>query len=393
MEQLPPRIPDQKLLALLGRILSIDGGPVYDGKLRLDLLAKSTSLQALVDLTDAQQVLIPLVWSLMRRSLLLPQRRTAAPYVQHDEAAVQLQSIYRDHLRRRERQREQLSAIIAALNHKKIEPLLLKGARSLFAPSGSWEEAREMRDLDLLILPHESARATEILIADGYTIDPRPMPIDQHLPEMWHSHFPSAVEIHTHSLAFSARELLPTEDVWRLAIRQSAEKSSYFVLPDEWHLLHGLLNHEVADRGYIRQLLALKPLWEFAMRGAGMSEAGWHAIANHMVSRNAYDILSNWTLLASNLYSFRIPYNLQISQSAHAHAARTLSHAAAPEWSRRARFLKDQLVFAFSRQTLATRYKLDPSNVGIGAVYRHFRFLVRRYRGQVVARIFGGRDG
>jgi hypothetical protein len=392
LDLLPPRIANPELFALLTDILAVECNPSGNAKLRLRLIGEPTSWQDLSGLAEAQEALMPFVWALARRSLLLPLPARATGEAAAGHPTVALTSIYQQHITRRQRQRDQLFGIIAALNRDNIEPLLLKGARYLLAPPDSWGEARDMRDLDLLVRPEDGERAMGALAAAGYSTDPRPTPIDQHLPEMWHPGSPSAVEIHTHALAFSARKILATDEVWRRTIRSAAQQGSFFILPAEWHLLHALLNHQISDRGHARRMLAVKPLWEFAMLGSEVPDEGWRAIANHMAARGGADVLGSWIVQAARLYGLAYPAGGAISPAARAHAAATMARAGAPDWLRRGYFLADQLGFAFSRETLAVRYRIEQEQVSLGTVSRHLRFLVRHYRGRMLGRLFGERD-
>jgi len=172
---LPPFRPSRsKLLALLGDVLSVHTGADDNAKLRLRLIHKNISWQALIEFAQQQGALWPLIWALQQRSLLLP---VPSPN-NANHPTLQLVSAYRHHLARRERQRDQLLAIIGALNRSKIETLLLKGARHLAFQPGDWAEARDMRDIDLLVHPEQAELAAETLANLGYSADDSGAPLD-----------------------------------------------------------------------------------------------------------------------------------------------------------------------------------------------------------------------
>ncbi|MGH6738289.1 MAG: nucleotidyltransferase family protein, partial [Bradyrhizobium sp.] len=293
------------------------------------------------------------------------------------------------HLVRRRRQQDQLRGIVAALNGDHIEPVLLKGARYLLAPEESWQAARDMRDIDLLVRADDAHRASAALEALGYSAGPPINPVHHHLPELWHPDFPSAVEIHTEALAFASRSILATDEVWRLGRRSSAPLGSYILLPDEWHLLHCLLHHQISDRGHVRRILAVKPLWEFAMQGSELSDQAWHSIAGRMAERGHPDVLGSWIVQAARLYGLGIPRGLEIPPATRAHANSTFAHAGAPEWLRRSRFLVDQFRFAFSPTTLGLRYGIDKEAVSVRTIGHHVRVVLRRHRGRLLRRLLG----
>jgi putative nucleotidyltransferase-like protein len=392
LELLPPAISDPELFALLVDILSVSADTDANARLRLRLIGKAASWQALVDLAEAQGVLPPLVWALRRRTLLLPVpgRITSAAAGQHP--TVQLEASYQRHMERRQRQRDQLADIIATLNRAGIEPLLLKGSRYLMAPARTWREARDMRDLDLLVRPDDAKRAFDALVAEGYGADPDFGPTDQHLPELWKSDCPSAVELHVDALAFSARATLSTPDLWRHGRRSSNEHGAFVVLPDEWHLLHALIHHQISDHGYARHVLALKPLWEFAMLGSELPDQGWQAIGAHMAEAGQADVLADWIVQAAELFGLHYPPGVRVSQHTRAHARATIAAAQRADWLRRARFLADQVRFGFSRKTMAVRYQLDEDAVSLATYRRHLQFLLQRYRGRLWGRLSGRGD-
>jgi len=392
VETLPPRISDPKLFRLLADILAVRPQASHTAQLRLRLIDKTTSWQALTDLAIDQGVFLPLVWSLTRRSLVLPVPKMAGNAGAADHPTAQLETHYRQQIQRRHDQRSQLIEITIALNQADVVPLLLKGARYLADPVGPWCEARGMRDLDVLVRPGDAPRAIAALERAGYEAAADFGPVDQHLPEMWHAGRPSAVEIHTESLSFSGRKLLGTDVIWAQAAHREVDNGRFFVLPNEWQLLHACLNHQVSDHGHARHMLAVKPLWEFAMLGSELTDEGWRSIADHIAATGKDDILASWVVEAGRLFGLAHPQWLKISPAARAHAEATFARASAWQWRRRGRFLIDQLRFAFARETLAQRYGLKESDVSLRAIGPHLRFLARRYRGRWISRITGRRD-
>jgi hypothetical protein len=393
LDVLPPRISDLDLLALLTEILAVRQNSDNAVKLRLRLVDAKFSWQALADLAIDQGVLLPLIWALRHRCLLLPVPARQALGDNHgDHPTTAFEAVYRQYIARRNEQAQQLVEILGALNRASVVPLLLKGARYLIASAWPWCEARDMRDLDLLVRKDDASRAVKALADAGYVSSLEFVPIDQHLPEMWLAGRPSAVEIHTEALSFSGRKLLTTEEVWKRSIPCSTAEGAFYVLPDEWQLLHGLLNHQISDHCHARRLLAVKALWEFAMLGEPLKDRAWHSIADHLAARGHADILGSVLVQAERLFGFPRPGGLEISSTARAHAEATFRHAGRPNWLRRGRFLADQVRHGFARETMAVRYGIAETEVTTHTVARHLRFLLRHYRGQMWRRLTGGGD-
>jgi hypothetical protein len=390
MNLLPPPISASDL-ALLAGILGVPKAEDAIAALRLRLIKQCVSWQRLVQLAGEQGVLFPLIGALLRAKLLppVPQKQSAERITAHP--TVQLEAVYQEHLARRERQKDQLSAILKSLNRRGVQPLLLKGARYLLAPAGDWCESRDMRDIDLLIHPENSALAMRALIADGYIADQRPVPLDQHLPELWRGGCPSAVELHIESLSFSARSYLPTDHLWRQAVRTTTAEGEFFTLPIEGQLLYAVLSSQISDRYHAQRVLDLKSLWECAMLARDVSEQYWNKLADDGARRGHADVLASALLQSAQLFGTALPSAMTVSPAARAHAFAAIENAAAPEWRRRLRFLSDQLTFAFARDTLAARYRIAPSDVGVGTRARHLLFLFGHYQGRIAMRLFGRR--
>jgi Uncharacterised nucleotidyltransferase len=392
LDELPPSIPDMRLLGLLGGILAVRNDLPDTAALRLKFFSSEFSWQALVDLATTHGVLAPLIFALSRRTLLPPVPNSLRGLDAEGHVTNRLNAAYGQHLARRDDLRRQLADSLATLNARGIVPILLKGARHLIDPALPWAEAREMRDLDLLISSQEGEGALAALVALGYVAEPHPPPIDQHLPELQREGH-ATIELHTHALAFNARKLLTTAEVRARAVPQDFAGRRCLVLPDEWHLLHGLLNHQVSDRGHARHVLAIKGLWELAILGNELSEPGWRSISAHLLGHGQADILASWLVQANRLFGLRLPDGVEISDAARAHADTTFRTAHSPDWMRWGRFTADKLAFAFARETLAVRYDMPEQEVTAGEVVKHLTFLVRMHAGNIVRKFRHRRGG
>ena len=184
------------------------------------------------------------------------------------------------------------------------------------------------------------------------------------------------MEIHTEALSFSARRELTTEEIFDRAEIQSFDGVELKILPPEWHLLHNLLHHQLADRGHARRMLAIKGLWEFSRVGGEVSPAGWRTIIDHAAQRKFLDVLSSWTIQANRLFGLKAPSELIGLEAGRRHAEATVRQARKSYFFRQGAFVADKLRFAFAPETLALRYRL--SGNARPAALRHTGFLVRR---------------
>jgi hypothetical protein len=386
LDHLPPTVTDQELLALLGSVLAVAPTAQSTSALRLSFFRPNFSWQALVDLAVAHEVLSPLIFSLNNRALLPPLPAKLTEQARATHVTSRLASAYAEHLERQSDLRSQLIAAIAALNAENMVPVLLKGAVHLTMQRPAWHEARAMRDLDLLVPAKDAGRAHALLGARGYRTDPDPPPLDRHLPELFMPGRAGTIEIHTEALSFTARYALTTDEVLRLAEEQNFGGTRFKMLPPQWHALHGLLHHQLSDRGHARRMLAIKGLWEFARVGAELSPQAWDTIVAHAEQRKFFDMLSSWTVQAKRLFGLEAPVALLRRSVGRKHADATFKRARMPHGARQALFAADKLKFAFTPRTLALRYGESSAVAAalrhIGFLWSHRRQLAQRWLGR-----------
>lgn len=391
MEVLPPTITDAESFGLICEILRLRPTPSQTSTLRPRLFGIGFSWQRLVDLASAHMILAPCIFALKQRALLPPLPRSTAKASRTHVTSV-LEDAYGQHLARRRALRSQLVEVVAALNARGIVPLLIKGSRYLADDAPPWSEARDMRDLDILVPCGSGAAAVAALAADGYTAAGGQAPTDQHLPEMWRNGRSVWVELHTEGLGYLGRAVLPTDRLWAVSVRGALEGLDLRVLPPAWHLLHALLHHQVSDHGYPRYVLALKDVWEFACLADGLAPGEWDAITHHMRGVGALDILGSFSAQAELLFGFAPPERAAPSAAARAHAEATLRRARSPAWLRRVLFTVDKLTFAFAPATLAVRYPGSGGNP-LRVVGRHVGFLIRLHGSNALRRWRNQRRG
>jgi hypothetical protein len=391
----PADIRDDALLRLLGDILRLDTEPSATGPMRLRLMQKGFSWQALVDLARGQGVLLPLTFALTARALLPPIPRSIKYAGYESHVTAKLGKIYRQHLAQRGADRRQLAKLIRILAGVGIIPLVIKGARYLAEPAPAWCEARAMADLDVLVRPGEAQRAFATLQAHGYGLLRSDGGIEgpylsHHLPALQHPDQLSPVELHVEALSVAARKMMSTQHVWAQAVPSS--DGSCFILPMRWHALHGLLHHQIQDRGHVQQALNMKGVWEWTMLARAFTRDDWDAVTAHMRDASASDVLESWVVQAQRLFGLEIPYFLRISRAARRHADATFRVAGRPYWRRRTRYIADQLRTSFARETLAGKYGVPLSRVSFLHAGRNMIDLLRRHRGRVLQRITGYQD-
>jgi hypothetical protein len=385
LHRLPPTVTDPPLLALLGGVLASGSTPQSTSALRLRFYQPGFCWQALTDLAVEHEVLPALVFMLSEKSLLPPLASSLDDELRKGHVTNRLLAAYQEHVQRQADLRQQLETALRALNSEAILPVLLKGALHLTHPQCEWHQARGMRDLDILVLETEADKANRILTSLGYRADHDPPPLDRHLPELRRAGRAGAIEIHTEALSFPARHALTTAEVLAHAEPRTFAGAKFRALPPEWHLLHGLAHHQLADRGHARRMLAIKGLWEFSQVGAAIAPQSWSVIIAHAEKRGVMDVLSSWSIQANRLFGLDVPPQLLTLDAGRKHADATFTRSATSYRLRQALFVADKLRFAFAPKTLSLRY--GSGTVAASAV-RHAAFLWRR-RGLMLRRWLG----
>jgi hypothetical protein len=266
--------------------------------------------------------------------------------------------------------------------------LVLKGARYLADPVGGWCEARAMGDFDVLIRPCDSKRAEAALDAAGYRRVPdKTTPSPHHLHPLQHPDHPMTLEIHIDPLTPAAARILSTRQVWDLA--RTGDAGAFLVLPPAWHALHGLLHHQIQDRGHVLYKLCIKGLWEWSMLARAFTADDWNMTRAHMRTAGELDVLNSWSLQSHRLFGLEPPWLSEISAAAWHHAEVTLRRASEPYWIRRAGEVADEFGVSFARESLAIKYDVAPAQVSLQHAGWNLMELLQRHRGGLLRRLTG----
>ncbi len=176
------------------------------------------------------------------------------------------------HRTNREARLARLVELTRLLNASGMEPLLLKGARSLWTGNPEW---RAMGDLDLLV-PGRADEAQRIATAAGYA-----PAVGQENPEYWHhelnlyrADLPGWLEFHDRGAMYRAEILLPTPMLVDESIRVTGPGGGMArVLPVPLDTLYCVVHHHISHRGDKFGIMSLKGLYEFAGAVHAMDEA------------------------------------------------------------------------------------------------------------------------
>lgn len=213
---------------------------------------------------------------------------------------------------------ERLIELAGLLNASGMEPLLLKGARSLWTGAPAW---RTMGDLDLLT-PGRAAEAQSIAIAAGYA--PRPG-LEQ--PDNWHHEInlyrddlPGWLEFHDHASMHRADILLGTETLVAQGLRDGRHGVVVRILPPHTDLLYCVVHHHVSHRGDKYGTMSVKGLYEFACAFADLDADGRQdLLALAATHPRLVAMLDLWLAAAADRYGLPVAAPFAIHADAAAH--------------------------------------------------------------------------
>gem|GEM_PF-2616395 len=306
--------PTAGLQELLVACLRFDGA-VGDQALAGRIAAAGWEL--LLGHADELRLASVLVSSVMRRRLAPPVPPLTLPDGRMTITRA-LQQRQTDHLARRATMAQRLGEIVSALRREAIAPLALKGGRSIVTGAPDW---RHLRDLDLLVAPHEAQRAQEIVLGLGYRPagEPRPRLIHHHLHELYRADMPGWIEIHRRGGPSRVEQFLPSAELLAAANVPAGGGAGALVLPDHLHVLHGIIHHHVGHRAVKHATIELKALYEFAAAVIDMDEGGRRRLAERAARHpRLLAILELWTVAAADLLGMPVLAPLQAPADARA---------------------------------------------------------------------------
>lgn len=285
-------------------------------RLRLDLL-RPDMWEPLLEAAQAARLTAPLAASIAARGLAPPRPRRLGEGAM--APADVLSAFTAQHTARRDAQRQALLNIVALLNAGGFEPVLLKGARSLWL---GVEPQRGMRDFDLLLAGPAAAQANELLKAQGFAPLPnaRERPNRHHLDLLFRDDMPGWIEIHRRGGSPYAEPFLPTCEIMAESLLRTCEGARTFVLPNAQHLWHGLVHHHFGHSGFARGTVDLKGLHEFSS-AYHLMQQDERATLRRLAARDATGLaaLDLWLALGRDLLA--LPLDVEPLPDARATAA------------------------------------------------------------------------
>lgn len=303
--------PDYRLLS---RCLTFSGDTQSLQKLRIELLSNLEIWERLY--AGAKTVrLAPSVYARLENRGLLPPKRRGADESKYSPAQI-LETLDGHNRVLRRQQTETLEELVASLNAKQIDPVLIKGARTLWLGVSPW---RTMRDLDILVAADEIDRAQDTVIAQGFLSDPEEAlrPNRHHKPPLFRPELNFYIELHQRAGNRYAEQFFPTS---RLLLRGKLHERNglrAYVLGDGDEVWQNLVHHFFGHSGFARGTLDYKGLYEFASAFQELGSADRTILLDHArrcsMGLAALDL---WVAAAHDELGIALPPDVQLHSDA-----------------------------------------------------------------------------
>ncbi|MCX7304207.1 MAG: nucleotidyltransferase family protein [Hyphomicrobiales bacterium] len=294
---------------LLGKCLSLDLRTEDLASLRAQLLTSNV----LFDLSQfaTEQALIAALAGRLLEGVLVPPGNGSRP-----GPADGLRQYLATHEQRREQMTRLLRETAEALNAIGIQPILLKGARSLWERKPAW---RFLRDIDVLVPFAQAQAAARALREHGYYPDQsRPArPHHHHLAALYSEGPQGWVEIHKRGGNRYAERLVPTAELIASSTPSTDNGISVGLLDPVTHIIHAMVHHHVGHGGDARATLSLKGLYEFAWAANELTLQQKHRMVERAAAHpRLAAILDLWLAAASRLFGLTIAQPFVIAPDA-----------------------------------------------------------------------------
>ena len=242
---------------------------VHDiSRLRSTLLGNLLALEGLLVAASRRQVL-PVVLNVLGDRGILPIGLSGRS--NEGSLIANLRDAQQHFLKRRDLLSAALHEIIAVLNSRDIEPLILKGSMSLITGYPEW---RYQRDIDVAIDPDQAGKVICALQDQGFRVCEGANARPHHLPALERPGLPATVELHVKLAGARGGSVLPDEILLATTKPQTWKGLDVRRLSDAGFVLHGLAHHHFQNRGYLFGTFSLKGLIEFAFSLNQLDEAG-----------------------------------------------------------------------------------------------------------------------
>jgi hypothetical protein len=168
-----------------------------------------------------------------------------------DAVAVTLRESYRHNAASLVWRTRQLKDVVRVLNDIDVEPMLIKGSRSLFEAPRQQLLERYMLDLDLVVPTDQFDASLDALRRHGYRAVPGKGKSATYEWMITKTPEPGPIDFHFEMGPSRVTAILPTDVAFRGSQRRDVEGHRYRVLSPAHEVVHAVLHSELGDRAMV----------------------------------------------------------------------------------------------------------------------------------------------
>lgn len=263
------------------------------------------------------------------------------------EVRAHLGRLHRLNRSRNRALRKQAIELVAACNARDVPVMVLKGAASLFDPTGREPGARMVRDIDLMIRDAALTGTLSVFESIGYRAVHRHPPGHAVHVELVRPGSAGAVALHV-SPTGSPR-FFDAAEMWRRASVVRVEGARLWLPQIEDRILHDILLARSHARGADGHGdIELRQLHDLALRATADGDLDWRSIESRMRAAGLGVILESRLLSAHRLFGLKWPLSRPPGWRAAIHHKRCIIQILIPALGRIA-FPPNRLLGALAR--------------------------------------------
>jgi hypothetical protein len=206
-----------------------------------------------------------------------------------DAVAATLRDSYRHNAASLVWRTRQLKDVVHVLNDIDIEPLLIKGSRSLVeAPRQQLLECY-MRDLDLVVPTDQFDASLDALRRHGYRAVPGQGKSATYEWAITKAPEPGPIDLHFEMGPSRVTAILPTDVAFQGSQRGAVEGHRYRVLSPVHEIVHAVIHTELGDRAMVDKQIDPRRLLDIAELTGGEGDDAWRGAYEYLGARSGAD--------------------------------------------------------------------------------------------------------
>jgi Uncharacterised nucleotidyltransferase len=200
-----------------------------------------------------------------------------------DAVSAQLREAYRHNAASLVWRTRQLKDVVRVLNRIDVEPMLIKGSRSLVETPRQQLLERYMHDLDLVVPTPHFDDSIEALRQHGYLAVPGGGKSATYEWSVSKAPEPGPIDFHFEMGPGRVTAILPTDVAWSASQRRTVEGHRYRVLSPVHEIVHAVIHTELGDRAWVDKQIDPRRLLSIAdLLNVDEGTDAWHGACRYL---------------------------------------------------------------------------------------------------------------